>query len=246
MKKSISVVAIATVLCISLLTGCGSNQSTEQMSTSENLSSVPVSTTSDTTTNYDTVLSLCTDGYQDLSVKDFNAAVKMKIEGSKDFLNTVNEYMDILTPEDRNYQFVYETLNYSVNEIISPQLGESIVFLQPLMKMDNGTEKEGLDGEIVYDYDFAFTTGYSVEYKINDDANLTVQERDQLLQKYQNELQNTISNMSNEELQAGDIRKTLQSIVDDLAKKFSTTALTFENAKIQHIEIHVGGLEYQK
>jgi len=75
---------------------------------------------------------------------------------------------------------------------------------------------------------------------------LTVQERDELLNKYHIELQNAVSNMSKEELQAQDIKETLQSKAAELAKELSTTTLTFENAEIQSIEIHDGGQEYHK
>lgn len=75
---------------------------------------------------------------------------------------------------------------------------------------------------------------------------MTVQERDELLNKYHIELQNAVSNMSKEELQAQDIKETLQSKAAELAKELSTTTLTFENAEIQSIEIHDGGQEYHK
>jgi len=248
MKKTIPVVAIATVLCACILAGCSSNQATRQPSASVQSPSVEVSANSNTSSNYDTVISLRTEGYQHLSVKDFNAAVKAKIEGDKDFLSIFNDFMGdlIFTPEDADYSFVCETLNFSVNEIISSQLNEPITFIRSLDKMDNGAEQKGPDGEIVYDYDFIFTAGYSVEYHINDDVNLTVGERDQLLSTYQTELQNAVGAMTNDELQTQDIRETLQSMTDDLAKRLSTADLTFENAKIDLIEIHDGGQEYQK
>jgi hypothetical protein len=90
-----------------------------------------------------------------------------------------------------------------------------------------------------------FTALCHVEYRIENSAALTVGERDQLLGKYQAELQTAVANMSKEELRAQDIKQTLQGMADALAKKLSSTALIFESTEVGYVEVHDNGQEYQ-
>ena len=232
----------AILICACLFAGCASSQPPADSALAHsNPMSVTTEDNSGTTNNYADVLSLRTEGYQNLSLKDFNAAVKAQIEGNEDFLSAFSDFGGTLTPEDSDYSF-YKTLSYSIDEVIFPQMGGSVSFTQYLKKHD-GTYA-GNEGETFYT--FMFTALYSVEYRVIDEANLTVGERDELLDKYQTELQNAVSGMSNEKLQAQDIRGTLQSIADSLTKELSTDALAFENSEILSIEILDGDTEYQK
>ena len=94
-------------------------------------------------------------------------------------------------------------------------------------------------------YHFMFTALYSVEYRVIDNVDLTVQERDDLLAQYHTELQNAISEMSRESLTAQDIKGNLQMIAKELTKECSTDCLIFENAEIQSIEILDENQEYR-
>ena len=91
-----------------------------------------------------------------------------------------------------------------------------------------------------------FIALYSVEYRVTDEANLTVGERDELLRAYQTELQNAVSGMDKEQLIDSGYKIELQKIADDLANDLSTDTLIFENAEIHSIEILDGEQEYQQ
>lgn len=241
MKKQMQAFAVLATLCIYLFVGCTENSSSSN-SSSTTSPSILTDTSKDLLRDYDTVLSLRSEGYQSLSLRDFNATVKTAIDKDVDFLNLFSDLMGKLTPEDSEYQFVYETLNYSTDEIIYPQLGEALSFSRFLKKQEG--PYDGNNGEIYYS--FIFTALYSVEYRLIDEAKLTVSERDELLRAYQTELQKAIEDMDKEQLVAGGFKLKLQKIADDLANKLSTNELIFENAEVHTIEILDEGQDYRQ
>lgn len=242
MKRTIHAIVLLTALCAILLVGCTNIATTPDNppATDSQASETPLSSTLPDT--YDVILALRTEGYQNLSVKDFNAIVKAEIDKDIGFLSTFSELMGNLTPEDSEYQFVNETLNYSISEIISPQIGDTIS-ISRYIKNYSG-EYTGGDNETFYN--FMFIALYSVEYRVTDEANLTVGERDELLRAYQTELQNAVSGMDKEQLIDSGYKIELQKIADDLANDLSTDTLIFENAEIHSIEILDGEQEYQQ
>lgn len=250
MKKIIQALAALTVLCI-CLTGCAvkpSSIDSPSPTTSPSLSATTSSklarsatTSSKLASDYDTVLALKTEGYQSLSLKDFNAAVKAAIDKDTDILSAFSTLMESITPNDEDYQFIYETLDYSISETILPQISQPVSISRYLKK--HGDEYTVESGETFYS--FIFTALYSVEYRVIDEAGVTVQERDELLNDFHTELQNAVSEMIKEQLTADGIKAELQKIADGLCTKLSTNTLVFENAKIQSIEILEGTQEYQ-
>lgn len=241
MKITIQAITALLVLCVCLI-GCTKNPATTSNPPPETAPSVSAATTGVPANDYSEVLALRTENYQSLSLKDFNAAAKAKIDRDTGFLSTFSDLMSSLSPDDSEYQFVYETLNYSITEVISPQMGNAVTLLQHLKKNDGAYSENG--GETFYS--FMFTALYSVEYRVIDEAALTVGERDALLSAYQSDLQNAVGDMSKEQLTAGNIKSEIQKTADDLASKLSTDTLVFENAEILSIEIHDSGQEYHR
>lgn len=239
MKKTILSSLLIVALCTCLLVGCAVKAALPDNSPYAGTQPTPV--TSSITASNDKVLSLQTEGYQNLSLKDFNAAVKETIDTDADFLSDFSALMERITPEDNAYSFVYETLNHSIDEVISPQMGQPIAFSRYLKAF--GDEYTTESNETFHS--FMFTSLYTVEYRITDEAALTVQERDELLAAFQTKLQNAVNDMSREQLTADGIKVELQKIADNLCAKLSTNILVFENAEIQSIEIHDGGQDYQ-
>jgi|GEM_PF-2929275 len=247
MKKSIRTILLLVSLCAVLIfavTGCSGT--VDVQASTHGL----VNTTVDTLPeNYKTILELKSEGYQSLSLKDFNAAVSAKIDGDSDFLSTFSEFMsslvvldseeedtnETLKVEDDVYEFIYETLNYSISEILLSQISEPVFFSRYLEKH---TDKytSGVNEDEVF-YGFSFYSFYFVEYRVIDEAALSVQERDNLLHKYQNALQNAINGMDKEQLLGDGIKDELQKIADYLAITLSTDVFVFENAEICSIEL---------
>jgi hypothetical protein len=238
-QKLIQAFTVLTVLCV-FLTGCEGNPASSDSSSPTTSPSLLTNTYSVPESDYDAILGLATEGYKSLSLKDFNTAVKAEIDKDAGFLSTFSDLMDNLNPGDSEYRFVYETLNHSISEIIFPQIGEDISLSEYLKK--TGGAYNGNDGETY----FMFTALYSVQYRVIDEANLSVGERDKLLSAYHTGFQDAINDMEREQLMAGDIRFLLQKTADDLATELSINTLIFENAEISSIEIHYGGQEYQK
>lgn len=209
--------------------------------TTEMLSSLPPDRLSSLNGEYDTLLALSTEDYQEKSLQDFNATVKAKIDGDADILNSFNNLMNDITPSDDAYSFVCETLNRSISEIISPQLGDVIAISQYL-KRNEGIYNEN-DGEVFYS--FMFTALYSVEYRIIDAANISVGERDKLIMTYHINFQEAVDKMDREQLKAANIQSELQAIANNLATELSTNILVFENAIIHSIELLDEGKDYR-
>jgi len=245
MKKPIKAIALITAISASLLAGCATYQSPADSTPTTPPPSTPVSSVSSTLPDkYNTVLELRSEGYQSLLLGDFNSTVKAKIDKDLGFLSTFSEFMSSLTTEDSEYQFVYETLNYSIDEIISPQMGNP-VSISRYLKNYSEEYTAGISNDETF-YNFMFTAHYSVEYRVIDETALTVQERDELLCAYQTELQSAVSGMDKEQLLSSGCKNKLQGIADDLANDLSTDTLIFENAEIQSIEILNDGQDYQK
>ncbi len=240
MKKLIQALVALTVLCI-CLAGCAVKPSSIDSPSPTTSPSLSATTSSKLASDYDTVLALKTEGYQSLSLQDFNAAVKAAIDKDADFLSTFSTLMQSITHNDEDYQFIYETLNYSISETILPQMSQPVAISRYLKK--HGDEYTVESGETFYN--FIFTALYSAEYRVTDEAGLAVQERDELLSAFHTELQDAVSEMSKGQLTAGGIKAELQKIADGLCTELSTNTLVFENAKIQSIEIHDGTQEYQ-
>lgn len=259
MKKTIKAIALITAICASLLTGCASYQSSADSTPTPPPPSTSVSTVSNAPPEaYNTVLELRSEGYQSLSLRDFNAAVRGKIDEDIGFLNTFSEFLsrlvvvdgehqatnEPLTVDDGIYQFINETLNYSISEIILPQI-DNPISLSKYLRNYSDEYIAGINNDETF-YNFMFTAHYSIEYRVIDEMALTVQERDDILRAYQTELQNAISAMNKEQLTADGAKSELQKIADNLCGDLSTDALIFENAEIQSIEIHDGTQEYKQ
>lgn len=235
MKKTLLSTIITTALFASLLVGCN-----VQVTTTPD--EAPSATTSMELSNitgheYGAVLALKTTNYGEQSVQAFNATVQAAIENDEGFLSTYNDAHDIVLPEDENYSFISQTLRHSVSEVIMPQLSEPMSFPGSAMKEDMHTEADDV-GE-----DFIFTAMYQIEYEIPDPAQITISERDALLECIPREIQELISGMGNEELRTSDIRAKLQTLLNELAQAKSTQTLVFKSIAIQGIEVHVGGQE---
>jgi hypothetical protein len=250
MKKQIQTILLATSLCTLLIfaaTGCSASADAQASPPPQ---STPVSPAlSVLPESYNTILELRSEGYQTLSLKDFNAAVSAKIDEDSTFLSTHSEFMsslavvyndqqmtnETLIVEDDVYEFINETLNYSIAEIILPRISNPISFSRCLEKHTDEYIAGVKNDEILYG--FSFYSLYFVEYRVIDEAALTVQERDDLLHKYQTELQNAVNGMSKKQLLDSGIKDKLQKIAVDLAIDLSTENFVFENAEIASIEL---------
>ena len=181
---------------------------------------------------FDMIWELKAEGYKDLPLNQFNAAVQAKLD-DPEFSSAYDKLVSVLVPGSNEYQFITETFGYSVAENISPLLGHPIGFSWNLTKYEDpystGT------GEIFHN--FMFTAFYSVEYRIKDMAAITVGERDELIATYQSELQNTVRAMSKDQLRNENIQWEIQRIAENLEKQLSTSNFIFENAEITSIEL---------
>jgi len=142
---------------------------------------------------------------------------------------------ETLTVEDDVYEFINETLNYSISEIILPRISNPVSFSRCLEKHSDEYVSGVNNDEI--SHGFSFYSLYFVEYRVIDESALTVQERDDLLRTYHTALQNAVNGMRKEQLLDSGVKGELQKIADDLAIDLSTDIFVFENAEICSIEL---------
>ena len=242
MKKSMLSSLLIVGLCTCLLMGCAVKADSPDSTLPTNSMSASVTSDNTTPSDYDKVLALQTEGYQALSLKEFNAAVKAAIDKDVDFLSMYSELLESQTLNDSEYQFVHVTLNHSVSEVIMSQMGEPISISKRLNK--NEGAYAGNEGDTFYD--FMFTALYSVEYRVIDDNSLTVNERDELISAYHTKLQNAANDMGREQLTESGIKAELRKLADSICLELSTGTVIFENAEIHSIEILDGSEEYQQ
>ena len=246
MKKSFIFILTVSLLCISVLAGCSDAQSTagseESSQSSESQLVNTQAFTSNETSNaadYDVVLALKTEDYLNTSIKDFNSKVQSTIDNDDSFLGAYSDLLGSIEESDSNYSFVSETLSYCIDEFLSSQMNEHNTISDYVKKVDGAYSDE--DGEEYYE--FMFTVLFSVEYCISDETDITVQERDALLNQYKSDLQAIISEANNEDLLSKDIKTELQEKADNLAKELSTDTLAFENAEIQSSSMEIRNIK---
>lgn len=218
--KRITTYAIASIIGLSLLTGCSTaaatpkantNQTETSMETKANSKQTEASTKSTSKTSsasysdaYKSLVSLKTKDYEKLTVSEFNKSLTPDNGDLSKLLENHSVVKDEIPEDDSNYDFIMITLSASLDELYCEQLGDENTFFCRLKRVGNpikplNDDEKGLlkDDPI---YDFFFSADCVINYKITDDR-LTVEERDNLLST---------------------INKTLQSYVDTLDKSTFT------------------------
>lgn len=250
MKKYVSII-FATLLTVNVLTGCaGENSSLGQNNVSEQ-NSVPATHQAETPTNetslsnasaaYEKLIAYKTEGYLGQSVADFNAALVSTPAELAELLAAQAEVINVISPDDENYDFFTTTMSFSANELYCEHTGEELLFYMGISKKSRPCDYLDEAGETVYD--FSCFVDLQVAYSINSPNLLTVAERDNALLTFKEEMQNYLNGLSEAEIADGNIRTMLLDKSAELANSMSTEKMKLSSCEISLIEISDAGKE---
>ena len=251
MKKYLSII-LAVLLVMSALTGCaGKNNPTKQdnalNTTATDPDTTPVSessnspSVSNTSAAYEKLIAYKTDNYSQQSVANFNAALASTPAELAELLAAQADVINVISPDDENYEFFTTTMSFSANELYCEHTGEELLFYIGISKKSRPCGYLEESGETVYD--FSCFVDLQVAYSINSPGLLTVAERDNALLTFKEEMQNYLNGLSEAEIVDGNIRTMLLDKSTELANSLSTENMKLSSCEISLIEISNAGEE---
>lgn len=216
MRKEL-LIGIVLLLLFNITTGCAGVQDAQQ-------NAGPGSSLNDNVSNaYEKLVSFKTDGYEQLSVKEFN---KMLLPEFGELLNANSIVTTAnLSAEDENYDFITVTMNASLNELYAETMDDEKIYFGYVRK-ERLSEPLDETEKIIFEtegpsYDFLFIAGYTLKYEIPSPDTLTIAERDNVLRSFGEELQTYVDSLSEEELTDRSIYKNLPNQAETILKEFT-------------------------
>jgi len=221
MKKYLSII-LAVFVAASALTGCAGQTNKRGFSTN-------------TSAAYAKLIAYKTEGYEQQSLADFNAALAQTPDELTTFLAAIADVNSSITPADENYDFFTTTLSFSSAELYREHMGEEFSFFITISKENRLCDYLDEEGNPVYE--FTCIVESNVPYSINDSKLVTVAERDKTFLTFKEEMQNYLNNLSEAEIAGGSIKTMLIDKSAELAKSLSTENMKLSPCEISLIEI---------
>ena len=221
MKKRL-LIGITILLCFSMLAGCAGTQE-------NNEHTGPGSSLTDSTLAYYTKLvSFKTDGYEQQSVKAFNASLVPEFGELLEAMAAITAVG--LSPEDENYDFITMTLDASLRELYAEQMNEEAFYTGHVVKSCL-SEPLNKEEEAIFEaegpiYDFYFTADYYLEYEIISPDILKISERDNAFRVFGAELQAYVDGLSESELSSKSIEKKLTNRASTILQEIIPNGMT--------------------
>ena len=241
MKKFLSII-IATLLAVSVFTGCAKQTSLPEKASvpaqvgelASKQTATPTSEGVPTNTSaaYAKLIAYKTEGYGQQSVADFNTVLASNPDELTDFLAAVADVSSSISPNDEDYDFFATTMTFSSHELYCEHMGEEFTLFVPMSKQSRPCDYVDEYGETVYDFN-CFVEA-NVAYSINNPKLVTVAERDKMLLTFREEMQNYLNGLSEEEVAGGNIKTMLTDKSAELAKSLST-----ENMELSPCEVYL-------
>jgi len=124
---------------------------------------------------YDLVMSQKFDGYEEMTVADFNSKIlEISNDNEDTYLNAMEHVMGGLDENDENAVFLLNTLTVSGEENACKHWQSFDVYRDPTF-YGEASKKVGealIDGKLFYEWEIS--VNYSISYKIPDENNLTI------------------------------------------------------------------------
>lgn len=186
-----------------------------------------------------------TEGYSEKSVAEFNRSLLPKDNNMAELLEKYADVRAGILPGDKNYEFIILTLNASLNELYCEQMNDEVCISGCVKKQTHltrplpGEESIPADEQI---YEVVLNAFYALRYTIVRPDELTVADRDNTLQYFHTELQNYVEELSEDEMESGNIEMMLTDKANELADNLSGDNIGLF-CEIDRIEIHNDGTE---
>lgn len=241
MKKFLPII-IATLLAVSVFTGCAKQTSLPEkasvpaqvgeLASKQTATSTSEGVPTNTSAAYAKLIAYKTEGYGQQSVADFNTTLASNPDELTDFLAAVADVSSSISPNDENYDFFATTMTFSSHELYCEHMGEEFTLFVPMSKQSGLCDYLDEAGEPVYEFNCFVES--NVAYSVDNPKLVSVAERDKVLLTYKEEMQNYLNGLSETEITDGDVKKMLIDKSAELADSLST-----ENMKLSPCEIYL-------
>lgn len=144
-----------------------------------------------------------------------------------ELLDAQTEVLANISRDDENYEFITVTLAASLEEVYCEQMNDSVGTSAYL-------KKEGSQ--------FVFNALYRLSYTFSEPTQITIAERDRVLQRFKTEFQNYVDGLSEASLTNFNIKTVLSEKADELERSLSTAKIKL-SCEVQSVEVHNDGTE---
>lgn len=246
MKRKKMMVGFAAVLCLGLLAGCTTYENQTPSPSPAGQETPTISSDAPTTSDaYKKLVAFKVADYGEMSVADFNKSLSPDNDDISGLLDAQAEVVASILPDDENYEFFTVTLAASLEELYCEQMNDKVGFSDYLERKERPQEtlagEENIAGAETT-YQFVFNALYHLHYTILSPDNLTVAERDSILQEFRTKYQSYVGYLNEEELSSSNIKTVLAEKGNELATTLSTTELAL-SCEVESVEVHNAGSE---
>lgn len=249
MKKCLPII-FAVLLIVSALTGCAGRNSSSEQSNATMQSSDPSISQTTTSTNgassptvspnmsaaYEKLIAYKTEDYGQQSVADFNATLASTPDEWTAFLAAQADVINVISPDDENYDFFTTTMSFSANELYCEYMGEEVAFSFGISRKDRPCDYLDDEGNPIYE--FTCFVESNIPYSIDNPKLVTVAERDTALLTFKEEMQNYLNGLSEAEIAGDNIKEMLTDKSAEIANRLSTENMSLSPCEIYMIEIN--------
>lgn len=155
---------------------------------------------------YAALMALKTEDYRELSVSEFDSKFV-----------SVGMIYNGYNPNDENADFM-KTLLYSSMELVYSESNET-----PMISISTGINKQMGNNEY-----YGAEMNFEIYWTISNEVEMTVGERDDILNACENSIQSTLEGKSRDELQSDDFATELKSEFDTLANELSNNSISLK------------------
>jgi hypothetical protein len=219
-----------------------SDPSISQTTTSTNGASSPT-VSPNMSAAYEKLIAYKTEDYGQQSVADFNATLASTPDEWTAFLAAQADVINVISPDDENYDFFTTTMSFSANELYCEYMGEEFTFFDTISKESRLCDYLDEYGEPVYE--FTCIVESNIPYSIDNPKLVTVAERDTALLTFKEEMQNYLNGLSEAEIAGDNIKEMLIDKSAEIANRLSTENMSLSPCEINMIEI-IGEAEENK
>jgi hypothetical protein len=247
-KTSLAAMLAAATLVVGVGTAFATSARAASNTSGENVESliadeIILSTTDEngnvqynTSAAYEKLIAYKTEDYGQQSIADFNATLASTPDEWTAFLAAQADVINVISPDDENYDFFTTTMFFSANELYCEYMGEEVAFSFGISRKDRPCDYLDDEGNPIYE--FTCFVESNIPYSIDNPKLVTVAERDTALLTFKEEMQNYLNGLSEAEIAGDNIKEMLTDKSAEIANRLSTENMSLSPCEIYMIEIN--------
>lgn len=243
-KTGIAVICVALLLTVGTGVGFAVNAVTKMPQPTES-NGVLMGRNSDagddqfTQEEYALVLAQKFDGYESMTLEDFNSRIAAYGEAhGEEYLNAMEHVIGGISGNDPNAIFLLNTLTASGQENACKHWQSFDTNRNPEIY---GIATKGINGQVIDGtlyYDWQISVDYSINYIVNDEKMITVSERDQFVQGFLQGMQEFV----NEKSQDDWTNMTSDEMQTVVTKELNRLSVAYSNNNIKAVSVKFLGV----